>query len=313
MRKWTDQLAEELHKPARRKFPQRRVISSGIDNIWSADLVDMQAFSRQNKGNKYLLNVIDVFSKYAWSVPIKKKTGVDMVKAFQTILEGGRKPGFIWVDQGSEFINRTFRGFLKDNQIELYHTYNAGKAVIIERFNRTLKSYMWKYFTANNTNKYLDVLPDMIHKYNNKIHNSIGMKPVQASEAKNAQEVYLALYENEPVKKANPQLKVNDLVRISKKKKIFEKGYTPNWTEEVFKISAIQNTNPVTYKLKDLNGDLLQGSFYSQELQKTEQDTFRIEKVIKKDYKNKKAFVQWKGYSNNFNSWINLKDIERLK
>ena len=95
MRKWTDQLANELHKQVKRHFPQLGVISSGIDNIWSADLIDMQASSKQSKGYKYLLNVIDVFSKFTWSIPIKKKTGAEMVKAFQTLLEGGRKLNFL--------------------------------------------------------------------------------------------------------------------------------------------------------------------------------------------------------------------------
>lgn len=309
--RWTDKLANELHKPIKRKFPQRRVIVNGIDEIWSADLVDMQAFSRYNKGIKYLLNVIDVFSKYAWSVPVKNKTGVEITKAFQQIIKE-RKPKMLWVDQGSEFYNKTFQEFLKNNDIQMYHTFNEGKAVVVERFNRTLKNKMWKYFSANNTNKYLNVLPVMIKKYNNTKHSSIKMTPTEASLNKNEGKVYYQLYGKLQAFKGIPKFNVNDKVRISKKKKMFEKGYTPNWTEEIFVISQIQNTNPITYKLKDLNEESIEGSFYEPELQKAKQEVFRIEKVLRKDHKKGLALVKWKGYSNAFNSWVSLKDIQNI-
>ena len=148
--KWKDQLAVELHRPVKRKFKRRRVIANGVDDIWSADLVDMQWNSRENKGHKYLLNVIDVFSKYAWSLPIKDKTGKTITDTFQKLVKtSGRKPKMLWVDQGTEFYNRVFRSWLKDRDIEMYSVHNEGKAVVVERFNRTLKEWMWKYFSAN--------------------------------------------------------------------------------------------------------------------------------------------------------------------
>ena len=167
---WTDKLADELHKPIRRKFIQRRVISNGIDDIWSADLVEMQPYSKENDGFRYLLNVIDIFSKYAWSKPLKNKTGNEVSNAFDKILKEGRKCKHLWVDEGTEFYNKIFLKLLDDNDIKIYSTYNQGKAVVIERFNRTLKSRMWKYFSANNTYKYIDILPDLIERYNNSKH-----------------------------------------------------------------------------------------------------------------------------------------------
>ena len=138
--KWKDQLAVELHRPVNRKFKRRRVIANGVDDIWSADLVDMQWNSRENKGYKYLLNVIDVFSKYAWSLPIKDKTGKTITDTFQKLVKtSGRKPKMLWVDQGTEFYNTVFRSWLKDRDIEMYSVHNEGKAVVVERFNRTLK------------------------------------------------------------------------------------------------------------------------------------------------------------------------------
>ena len=309
--RWTDKLADELHKGIRRKFPRRRVISNEIDKIWSADLVDMQAFSRYNSGIKYLVNVIDVFSKYAWSIPVKNKTGIEITNAFKQIIKN-RKPKMLWVDQGSEFYNKTFQQFLKENGIEMYHTFNEGKAVIVERFNRTLKNRMWKYFSANNTNKYLDVLPKLIEKYNNTKHSSIKMTPVEATLKKNEGKVYFNLYGNLKAYEGTPKFQIGDKVRISKKKRMFEKGYTPNWTEEIFVIDTVQYTNPVTYALKDLSNVEVKGSFYEPELQTAEQEVFRIEKVLRRDYKKKLAFVKWKGYDSSFNSWIPLSDLEKI-
>ena len=203
----------------------------------------MKSFSKHNGGVKYLLNVIDVFSKYAWSVPLIDKTGKSMTRAFETIVEK-RKPSKMWVDRGGEFYNRTMDRWLEENGIERYSTYNEGKAVVVERFNRTLKTRMWKYMSANNTYRYIDVLDELLRKYNSSYHRSI------RSDKRNESAVWNHLY-GDVVAPIKPKLKVGDRVRISKKKTIFEKGYTPNWTEEVFEITHVQDTTPVTYKIKD--------------------------------------------------------------
>ena len=273
----------------------------------------MQAYSRHNKGYKYLLNVIDVFSKYAWSVPLHSKTGQEVSEGFKSILKD-RTPALLWVDQGSEFYNQKFKKLLEDHNIKMYHTFNQGKAVVVERFNRTLKGKMFRYFSANNTYNYISVLPQLVEQYNNTKHSSIGMKPVEASKPSNENTVYLNLYPQTKGTKSRktPKFKLEDKVRISKKKGTFEKGYTPNWTEEVFTISSIQYTDPITYKITDLNNELIEGSFYEPELQKTEQETYRIEKIIRRDKKNKRVFVKWKGYSDDFNSWIPMSDLQSL-
>ena len=310
---WTDQLAEELHKPITHKFTKRKVIVDGIDDIWSADLVDMQSFSQYNKGFKYLLNVIDVFSKYAWSIPLMDKTGKTITNAFERIVKTSkRKPNKLWVDQGSEFFNRTMDQWLKNNNIKRYNTYNEGKAVVVERFNRTLKTRMWKYFSANNSYNYIDVIDDLLWQYNNSRHRSIKMKPKEASLKKNEALVWRTLYDDLTPEVRNAKYRVGDNVRIAKKKATFEKGYTPNWTEEVFEITEVQNTNPVTYKLQDWNGDKIDGSFYKQELQKTSQDVFRIERILRRDNKNQRMFVKWMGYPDSFNSWVSMKYIDSI-
>ena len=133
-------LANELNKPIIRKLIKRKVYSSFWDNTWGIDLADMQSLSKYNKGNKYLLCAIDLFSKYAWVIPIKDKKGTSIVNAFKKIISAGRKPNKIWVDQGSEFYNNAFKDFLKINNMEMYSTYNGGKSVVVERFIRTLKN-----------------------------------------------------------------------------------------------------------------------------------------------------------------------------
>jgi hypothetical protein len=162
---WYKDLADELHKPIRKKFPKRRVIVYGIDEVWAIDLVDMKHFSRINKGYKYLLTVIDIFSKYAWAIPIKSKKPESSLEAFENILESSnRKPEKIWCDGGNEF-KGVFQKFLDKNKILKYMTHNEGKSVVVERFNRTLKERMWKQFTIDNTNQYLDMLPLLMEKY----------------------------------------------------------------------------------------------------------------------------------------------------
>ena len=149
-----------LHKPIIRKFKKRKVCSSFRDNIWGDDLADMQSLTKYNKGNKYLLCAIDLFSKYAWVVPLKDKRVISIVNAFQKIISEGRKPNKIWVDQGSEFYNKSFKDFLKINNIEMYSTYNEGKSAVAERFIRTLKNKILKHMTAISKNVYFHVLDD---------------------------------------------------------------------------------------------------------------------------------------------------------
>ena len=143
--KFNEQLTEELHKPIIRKFKKRKVYSRFKDNIWGADLADMQLISEFNKGFRFLLCVTDIFSKYAWVVLLKDKKGISIVNAFQKILKkSDRKPNKIWVETGSEFYNNPFKKWLKDNDIEMYSIHNKGKSVAAEKFIGTLKNKIYK-------------------------------------------------------------------------------------------------------------------------------------------------------------------------
>ena len=255
-------LADERHKPIIRKFNKRKVYSQFKDNIWGVDLADMQSLSRKNKGIKYLLCAIDLYSKYGFVIPLKDKKGISIVNAFNKIIkQSNRKPNKIWVDQGGEFYNNVFEKWLSDNDINMYSTYNEGKSVVAERFIRTLKNKLYKHMTAIGKNVYYDVLDDAVNKYNNTKHSTIKMKPI---DVKNNKRVYIDEHNEK-----DSRLKVGDRVRISKFKNIFAKGYTPNWSSEIFIVDKINDTVPYTYNLKDLNDEEIIGSFYDKELQKT--------------------------------------------
>jgi hypothetical protein len=289
-----------------KNFRKRRVVVNGVDEIWAADLIDMQSFAKFNSRNKYLLTVIDVFSKYGWIVPLKSKTGAEVAEAFNTIFKEGRRPGKLWVDKGKEFYNKN----VKELGVELYSTENEEKSCVVERWNRTMKERMFKYFTASSTRKYVDVIGEMVDNYNTTRHSSIKMTPVAASEKKNERIVWLNLYGNEPAPKLTFKFKVGNKVRITKKKGIFDKGFTPRWTEEIFTVSQLQYTDPPTYKITDNNGEEIQGTFYEQELQKTNQEMYRIEKVVRR--KGNKSLVKWVGYPQSFNSWVDNAELVRL-
>lgn len=299
-------LVNELHKPARRNFKRRRVIMKGLDDLWQADLVEMQPYAVFNNGYRYLLVVIDTFSKYAWVRPCKTKTGPDVTNAFQSILKLGRIPKNLHTDNGKEFYNKHFKIVMDKFKINLYSTFSVMKASIVERLNRTLKEKMWKLFSLQGTYKWQNILPKIVNEYNNTKHSKIKMTPIQVNK-KNEKMLLKTVYNN--IKIAGPaKLKKNDLVRISKHKSLFEKGYTPNWSTEVFRISRVKITYPVTYLLEDLQNKPILGCYYEEELKKTKvPDVYLVEKIIRR--KGTKAYVKWLGISSDQNSWIEMKDI----
>ena len=306
IRTWLQkQDAYTLHKPVRLTFRRRKTFTVGIDDLWQADLADLSALANYNDKNKYLLTCIDVFSKYAWVLPLKSKTGSALTEAFSKLLDD-RHPAHLQTDKGTEFLNKSFQSLLLKNAILFYTTENTDtKASVVERFNRTLKTKMWKYFTYKNTHRYIDVLQDLVHSYNNTYHRSIDMTPSQVS-IENEDIIRKRLY-GEKKRPAKWKYKVGDNVRISKARMAFKKGYLPSWTDEIFTIAARIPSDPITYELTDLNDEKLKGKFYEEELQHIlkEDDVYKIEKVLKTRKRGRKPeyFVKWKGYDDSFNSW----------
>ena len=239
-------------------LPSKKDFSS---NLNMEDI--MQSLSRKNKGIKYLLYAIDLYSKYGFVITLKDKKGISIVNAFNKIIkQSNRKPNKIWVDQGGEFYYNVFKKWLSDNDIIMYSTYNEGKSVVAERFIRTLKNKLYKHMTATGKNVYYDVLDDVVNKYNNTKHSTIKMRPIDVKD--NDKRVFIDEHNEKDCR-----LKVGDRVRISKFRNIFAKGYTPNWSKEIFIVDKINDTVPYMYNLKDLNDEEIIGSFYNRELHKT--------------------------------------------
>ena len=203
-----------------------------------------------------------MYSKCAFVIPLKDKKGISIANAFNKIItQYNKKTNKIWVDQGGEFYNHNFKKWLSANDIIMYSTYNEGKSVVAERFTRTLKNKLYKHMTATGKNVYYDVLDDVVNEYNNAKHNTIKMKPIDVGDNKR---VYIDEHNEK-----DSRFKVGDRVRRSKFKNIFAKGYTPNWSKEIFILDKINDTVPYTYNIKDLNDEEIIGSFYDRELQKT--------------------------------------------
>lgn len=303
-------VVNEICKSARVNYPRRNVILKDIDDLWQADLIDMQAMSRVNGGYKYILAVIDCFSKFAWACGLKKKSKEHVSNAFKTILENKRIPKNLQTDHGKEFYNDQFQNIMNKFNINHYSTYSTKKASIVERFIRTLKSKLYRQFHLNGNYKWnSNVLNKTMFEYNNTIHRTTGLPPAVINQDNKiiALRRYMKLtHQKQNINKCN-KFQVGDYVRISKYKACFEKSYTPNWSTEIFKIKKVQETNPTTYILEDSKCRPILGAFYSQELQKTKNyDIYLVERVLKR--KGNYVYVKWLGLPTSENSWINKKN-----
>jgi len=302
------QIVDELHKPARKHFLRRRVKILGIDDLWQADLVEMIPYAKYNNGFKYLLTIIDAFSKFAWVLPLKNKTSQSIVDVMKTIFcQSKRIPKNLQTDMGTEFYNKYFKQLMKVKNINHYSTFSPIKASIVERFNRTLKEQMWKKFSFQGSYKWVNILENLVKDYNNKKHRTIKLAPVDVTK-KNEKQLLKHVYTTTPKIIHQSKFHIGDFVRVSKFKTVFDKGYTPNWTTEIFKVIKINIKFPVTYLLEDYQGNPIAGRFYEKELQKTNHpDTYLVEKILKR--RGCKIYVKWLGFDSSHNSWINKKDL----
>ena len=273
------QLAKEVFSPRITKLRGQRKIPLYKNETWSADLNDKSSLSKYNNNCKFILTVIDIFTKYAWAIPLKNKSGLSLTNGFKTILSEGRKPEKLWVDRGSEFYNKTFKSLLKEYETKLYSTYSDLKAVFIERFNRTLLHIINKPMFINGDGNWVNILNDAVVTYNNNIHSTIILTPVDASN--NPDKVkYTFSFKNIKGKPGYAQLKIGDYVRNVEKRNIFSKGYTSNWNRELFKVNEVLKTQPSTYKIADMDGEIIEGKYYEQQLLKSEFDFESNNKVL---------------------------------
>ena len=308
-----------LHKPIVRKFQRNKTIASGIDSDWQADLCDMQKIKKYNDGYAYILTVIDVLSKMAWAVPVKNKKPETCADAFTHILKSSqRQPWRLLTDKGLEFLGRPFQNFLKKHDIQFIASESPDiKASIAERYNRTLKTKLWKHFSTKSTFRYIDVLPKIVDSINHSYHRSIKRKPVDVN-VNNAQDVWETLYGSRTNLSRQVEYKfdINDKVRIAQYKHVFKKGYLPKFTEEIFVVTDQLSRNPPVYKIKDLNEEPVSGVFCEQELVKIikPDDIYKIEKIIRKrKTKNRTEYlVKWQGYPDSFNQWIPQSELKTI-
>jgi hypothetical protein len=312
------EISDELHKQIRKNFTRRKVVSLHVNEIWGTDLIDFQEYEKENDGFKYLLSIIDVFSKYAWLVPLRDKKATTITKAFHKVIEdSGTQPKQIWSDKGGEYWNAEFGKFLKKNNIGHYSTYGDSKCVVAERFNRTIKTWIWKYFTAKHTRNWVNILDEINDYYNQQKHRSIGMKPIDAIKKENYQKVFDKLYGetlhemiNAPPEK--PKFDVDDVVRVGRIKETFEKGFHDTFTRETFKVNEVLPTYPITYRLVDMKNKPIEGSFYTAELLKTKEPEFyEIDNIVKeKTVKGKKKYlVHWLGWPKAYDSWLDADEL----
>jgi hypothetical protein len=320
---------------------------SVIDEQWQADLADMSDVRAQNDGYRYLLVVIDCFSKYAWALPQRTKDAKATAVTFEAILAQAepRQPINLQTDKGKEFCNGVFKGMLERHKIHHFTTHNEEiKAAIVERLNRTLKARLYRYFTHAHSERYLEVLPAILTSYNGAYHRSIGMAPKEVTQA-NEPVVYNNLYGSRPpyhtntvvggdakILKPRPIVPSEATVRMAHPHKAFSTGYEPTWTQELFKVagSHSQADAPLykpkqgsrqrpphhLYNLVDMAGEDIKGSFYPQEIQPVDSvqagKQYEIQKIIRRRGKgaNQEVLVKWKGLHRKYNEWILASSIQ---
>ena len=322
-----------LHAPARSEgYPTRAYIVHDIDEQWQADLADMGALERYNNGYRFILTVIDLFSRYAWARPLRTKQGREVAAAFADIFQrDGRKPKRVQTDQGREFENQAVRTLFNNHNIELFSIKSAYKAAVVERFNRTLKGRLYRHFTANITNVWVknNALANAVHAYNHSVHRILKRRPadIHAGNVDAVRAVWSAKRNSSSTTKLHYHydVHVGDTVRLSKVKGVFARGYLPQWTEEYFVVDSIdQRHSPTTYRLRDSAGELIEGSFYREEIELIHlksnisggdgEPEFMVERVLRRRRQHGEmwALVKWYGYPASMNSWVRQRDLHNV-
>jgi len=317
IKKWIQkQESYSRNKGVKRNFQRGRVIVAGIDDQFDADLASLTYYADDNDGYKYLLMVIDIFSHFGWVQPLKDKTSVQIVNAFDKILSDGRIPKRLRTDAAKDFTSDRFQKYVKGRNIVHFVTHTEKQANYVERFIKTLKSKIYRYMVGKNTPRYIDVLQKIVDSYNKTWHSGIRSEPINVNKRNENQLWWQMYWPKEPYDKKKKQheikytFKVGDRVRTTYVRRHFQREYDSRWTGEIFKISRrfMRQGQPI-YRLVDWYDRPLQGTFYQKELQKvetTDEDMFKIEKVIK--YKGRgnrrEVLVRWLGWPKQFDSWI---------
>lgn len=302
------------HRQRRINYPTAKTYAGSPDEVWQIDLTTLIHLADENDGIKYLLIVIDVFSRYLFIEPIKNKNSKSVAEALNSIFKKGRIPAFIASDHGKEFLSET-KKLLDILNIGYYTLNSPSKASIAERVQLTIKSRIFKYLTFKNTRRYIDKLQDFVSSYNNTVHRTIKMTPNKKFQSKKG--YYIP--QNQDIVKKVYKFKINDKVVVSRNSDKMFKSYEGTFNKEIFSVSKrFYKSNLPMYHLRDLNNDIIEGSFYEQELQLfniNSNTIYQIEKIIKTRGrgKNKQFLVRWQDYDKSFDSWVNANQIINYK
>ena len=313
-----------LHKSKRQTFKPLNSYYVGRPHIqFQADIVDYSKYQTWNQGYKYILMVMDIFSRKAWAFPLKTKSGPEVADTLSQLLSSIQPPKRLQTDEGKEFYNYHVKQVLDKYNIELFSIYSQYKCAHVERLNRTIKNKLEKIFTATNSKNWIDHIDDVMQSYNNRYHRAIGMTPNEVKEGR-VEEAYDHQYKDwEPgrVHQRRRKIKfpIGTRVRISKKKGTFGRGYEANWSTEEFFVSGVRHMKDgkVMYKIKDQGGEEIRGSFYPQEIQQVEraEEIYQIDAIL--DERNrgrrKEYLVSWEGYPQNFNSWVPASSLQSIE
>ena len=291
-----------------------------------SDLIDMQAYSEYNDGVRFLLVVIDIFTRQLWVRALKTKQGTETRDGLASIFDEMKPiyPLTMQVDYGKEYRNRHVTNLLRDLGIKLIDPYSENKAVFAERVNYTLQQIIYKYMTEKATRRYIDVLPKLVETYNKRPHNAFynNFSPSEAELHDNLSQVkQLVRKKKEKVilkgRKMKPKFKLNDIVRLRLKKKAFERGYGQKFSDDYFKVIGVYHDLPVImYEVKSMDTKLpLKRKFYAQQMQLVKGDVYRIEKVLKTRKRRgvEESLVKWENFSDKHNKWIPSSSIINLE
>lgn len=304
------------HFPARKRSKNISFYNSHFPHhTWEIDLIDLSRLVEANYPFRYALTVIDCFSRQGDARPLKSKQGVEVSQQMEdVILSAGVTPVYIQCDEGGEFLSAHFQRVLQKYKIKFRIARNQHHAAIAERFNRTLKSKLFKYLTYKETERWVDILPEIVKGYNKTPHRSLGgLSPNDVTE-KNSYSIWEQSYlRNLQAKKpfSKPKFRQYDFVRVSKSKKLFEKAYTQSFSTEVYKINkVIYRSGIYVYQLISLLNEVLKGLFYDHELVRvyyTPDAYFKIERILNRRIRpdgSAEIFVKWKGWHTSHNSWV---------
>jgi hypothetical protein len=302
-----------LFKPRRIHYRRLKTIPTGLHTDWQCDLCVFDSIKKENEGFAYLLVCIDVLSRKIVVAPAKSKKSEHMIESFEKIFNKSNvKPHKLFSDAGVEFQAKKMIEYFKQNDILKYVMYDPDfHAGVVERANRTIKERLYKYFSETNTTRWINVIDKFVNNINNSVNRTIGVKPNSVN-YENAQELLETVFKEEKPKTLKNKFNTGDIVRISKEKAKFDKGYYPNYTDELFKISKVNKTKPPSYRIDDLKGNRIRGIFYEPGLVLTTEDTtYRIAEIIRtrKIKGIKEFYVKWIGYSDEHNSWVKETDL----